>query len=91
MAKITAEPLSTPHYWCSQSVSEEWKRRRNMAALVGGIVATIIGVVLLVVWWKYFLVLLAGGIPLILVLGGALAIYIGIDEIKDKMQQGPET
>jgi hypothetical protein len=62
-----------------------------MAALVGGIVATILGAVLLVVWWKYFLVLLAGGIPLILILGGALAIYIGIDEIKDKMQLGRET
>jgi hypothetical protein len=62
-----------------------------MAALVGGIVAVVLGAVLLVVWWKHLLVLLAGGIPLILVLGGALAIYIGIDEIKDKMQQSKET
>lgn len=62
-----------------------------MAALVGGIVATILGAVLLVVWWKHFVWLLAGGVPLILVLGGALAIYIGIDEIKDKMQQAKET
>ncbi len=62
-----------------------------MAALVGGIVATIIGVVLLVVWWAHFIRLLAGGIPLILVLGGALAIYIGIDEIKDKLQQTKES
>jgi hypothetical protein len=62
-----------------------------MAALVGGIVATIVGVVLLVIWWGHFLKLLAGGIPLILVLGGALAIYIGIDEIKDKMQQAKES
>lgn len=62
-----------------------------MAALVGGIVATILGAVLLVVWWKHFLVLLAGGIPLVLILGGALAIYIGVDEIKDRMQQQKET
>jgi hypothetical protein len=62
-----------------------------MAALVGGIVATILGVVLLVVWWSYFVHLLAGAVPLILVLGGALAIYIGIDEIKDKMQQSKES
>lgn len=62
-----------------------------MAALVGGIIATIVGVVLLVVWWKFFLAILAGGIPLVLILGGALAIYIGIDEIKDKMQQSSET
>ncbi len=62
-----------------------------MAALVGGIVATILGAVLLVVWWKHFLVILAGGIPLVLILGGALAIYIGVDEIKDRMQQQKET
>lgn len=62
-----------------------------MAALVGGIVATILGVVLLVVWWSYFVQLLAGAVPLVLVLGGALAIYIGIDEIKDKMQQSKES
>jgi len=62
-----------------------------MAALVGGIVATILGVVLLVVWWGYFVKLLAGAVPLVLVLGGALAIYIGIDEIKDKLQQSKES
>jgi len=62
-----------------------------MAALVGGIVATILGVVLLVVWWGYFVQLLAGAVPLVLVLGGALAIYIGIDEIKDKLQQSKES
>jgi hypothetical protein len=67
------------------------KGGENMAALVGGIVATILGVVLLVVWWQYFVWLLAGGVPLVLVLGGALAIYIGIDEIKDKLQQTKET
>jgi hypothetical protein len=62
-----------------------------MAALVGGIVATILGVVLLVVWWSHFVLLVAGAVPLILVLGGALAVYIGIDEVKDKMQQAKES
>ncbi len=62
-----------------------------MTALVGGIVATIIGVVLLVVWWSHFIQLLAGAIPLFLVLGGTLAIYIGIDEIKDKIAQSKES
>jgi hypothetical protein len=63
----------------------------KMTALVGGIVATIIGVVLLVVWWSHFIQLLAGAIPLFLVLGGTLAIYIGIDEIKDKIAQSKES
>ncbi len=62
-----------------------------MAALVGGIVATIVGIVLIVVWWGAFLVILKGGIPIVLVLGGALAIYIGVDEIRDKFQQSKES
>ena len=62
-----------------------------MAALVGGIVATIVGIVLIVVWWGSFLVILKGGIPIVLVLGGALAIYIGVDEIRDKFQQSKES
>jgi hypothetical protein len=62
-----------------------------MMPLVGGIVATVIGAVLLVVWWKFFVWLLAGAVPAILILGGALAIYIGIDELRDKMQQSKES
>ncbi len=61
-----------------------------MMALVGGIVAAIVGIVLIVVWWGFFLAILKGGIPIVLVLGGALAIYIGVDEIRDKFQQSKE-
>ncbi|MGQ9656087.1 MAG: hypothetical protein ACUVXD_18690, partial [Thermodesulfobacteriota bacterium] len=70
---------------------ERERRDRSMMPLVGGIVATVIGAVLLVVWWKFFVWLLAGAVPAILILGGALAIYIGIDELKDKMQQSKES
>jgi hypothetical protein len=62
-----------------------------MAALIGGIVATILGIVLIVVWWGSFIAILKGGIPIVLVLGGALAIYIGVDEIRDKFQQSKES
>jgi hypothetical protein len=62
-----------------------------MTALVGGIVATILGIVLIVVWWGSFIAILKGGVPIVLVLGGALAIYIGIDEIRDKFQQSKES
>jgi len=37
----------------------------------------------MVVWWKPFLTLLAGAIPVMLLLGGGLAIYLGFDELKD--------
>lgn len=53
-----------------------------MKILLGGIVAVIIGVIGLIAWWTPFLEILKGAIPIILVLGGALAIYLGIEDIK---------
>ena len=55
-----------------------------MKILLGGIVALIIGVIGLIVWWCDLLQILKGTIPIILVLGGALAIYLGIEDIKTK-------
>ena len=53
-----------------------------MKILLGGIVALIIGVLGLIGWWGDFLRVLKGMIPIILVLGGALAVYLGIEDIK---------
>ena len=55
-----------------------------MTALVGGLVALILGIVGIIFWWTYFLKALMAGIPVMLILGGALATYLGIEEIKDK-------
>jgi cell division protein FtsB len=54
-----------------------------MKTLVGGAAAAILGLIGMVVWWKPFLTLLAGAIPVMLLLGGGLAIYLGFDELKD--------
>jgi fatty acid desaturase len=55
-----------------------------MAALLGGIVALVLGIIGIIFWWGYFLQILRGSIPLILLLGGALATYLGFEELKDK-------
>ena len=55
-----------------------------MKILLAGIVALIIGGVGLIGWWGDFIALLKGAIPIILVVGGALAAYLGIDDIKTK-------
>ncbi len=61
-----------------------------MKVLIGGIIAAILGIIGLVIWWEPFLVLLQGGIPIILLLGGALAIYVGFDEMTDQMKSKEE-
>ena len=55
-----------------------------MAALAGGLVALVLGIIGIITWWQEFLDLLLGGVPVMLILGGALAAYLGFEEIRDK-------
>ena len=55
-----------------------------MMALAGGLVALVLGIIGIIVWWSYFLKALMAAIPVMLILGGALATYLGIEEMKDK-------
>jgi phosphate/sulfate permease len=61
-----------------------------MQVLIGGVVAAVLGLVGLIAWWKEFLLILMGGIPVALLLGGALAIYVGYDELKDQVREKKE-
>ncbi|MBU2549152.1 MAG: hypothetical protein KKB20_12105 [Proteobacteria bacterium] len=54
-----------------------------MTTLVGGIIALILGFIGLGLWSSEFVILLKGGIPIALILGGALATYLGVEEWKD--------
>ncbi len=58
-----------------------------MKTLVGGAIAVILGVIGIVAWFPQFLTVLAGTIPVMLLLGGALAIYLGVDELKDTWKE----
>ena len=62
----------------------------NMKTLIGGAAAAVLGLIGLAVWWKPFLQLLAGAIPFALLSGGALAIYLGFDELKDTWKSKEE-
>ena len=61
-----------------------------MTLLMGGAVSVILGLVGFIVWIKDFLILLKGGLPALLLLGGILAIYIGIDELQSKLREERE-
>jgi len=56
-----------------------------MRLLIIWLVAIALGVENLAYFWKDFLSVLAGAIPLLLLMIGALAVYLGFDEAKDKL------
>ena len=64
-----------------------------MKTLIGGAIAAALGLIGIVIWWPQFLTVLSGVIPAMLLLGGALAIYLGFDELKDswKKEEPAET
>ena len=58
-----------------------------MSLLIGGIVAVILGVIGFALWWNAFIIILQGGIPIMLILGGVLAVYVGLDAMQDKVRE----
>jgi len=59
-----------------------------MMSLFGGIVALVLGIIGLIFWLDYFIDILQGTLPILFILGGALAIYLGLEELKDKSTSG---
>jgi hypothetical protein len=58
-----------------------------MKTLIGGAIAALLGLIGIVAWFPQFLTVIAGTVPVMLLLGGALAIYLGVDELKDTWKQ----
>ena len=61
-----------------------------MTLLLAGAISTILGLVGLILWIGDFLVLLKGGLPILLLMGGLLAAYIGVDELQSKLREETE-
>ncbi|MBN2396489.1 MAG: hypothetical protein JXC36_08535 [Candidatus Atribacteria bacterium] len=55
-----------------------------MASLIGGLIAFLLGLIFLIIWRYSFWEVLKGTLPILFILGGALAAYLGYEEIKDK-------
>jgi hypothetical protein len=62
-----------------------------MKTLIGGAVAAVLGLIGLSVWFTEFLQILEGSVPIMLLLGGGLALYLGFDELKDTWKKGDTT
>ncbi len=61
-----------------------------MTTLIGGAVAAVLGLIGLSIWFGEFLEVVAGVLPIILLLGGGLALYLGFDELKDNWKEDKE-
>lgn len=62
-----------------------------MKTLIGGAVAAVLGLIGLAVWFREFLQILTGSLPIMLLLGGGLALYLGFDELKDTWKKEKES
>ncbi|MDR3567918.1 MAG: hypothetical protein P4L43_07815 [Syntrophobacteraceae bacterium] len=56
-----------------------------MKVFVGGVVAAFLGFLGVIIGFHSVMGFIAGAIPLILLLGGAMAAYLGYDEVKEKL------
>ena len=61
-----------------------------MKTLIGGAVAAVLGLIGISVWFGEFLQVIAGVLPIMLLLGGGLALYLGFDELKDTWKKDSE-
>ena len=55
-----------------------------MMSLIGGIIALILGITFIIKWFALFIKALMATLPALFILGGALATYLGIEELKEK-------
>ena len=55
-------------------------------AVLGGIIAIFLGIIGLIWWWSFFLKALAATLPALFIFGGAVALFIGISEIRDSLK-----
>ena len=58
-----------------------------MSLLIGGITSAIFGLVSLIFFWSDFMTIFKGSLPIFMILGGALAVYVGIDEMQEKNRE----
>jgi small neutral amino acid transporter SnatA (MarC family) len=58
-----------------------------MTLLIGGAVATVLGLIGIMFWGHQFLVIVQGGLPIAMIMGGILAMYVGFDDIQDKLRE----
>jgi len=57
-------------------------------SLLGGIIALVLGIISLIFWWDNFIDVLQGTLPVLFILGGILAAYLGAEELEERASSG---
>jgi len=63
------------------------QEEKSMSMLISGIVSVVVGIIGFSLWWSAFVIALKGIIPILLILGGILAVYIGLDSMEDRARE----
>jgi uncharacterized membrane protein len=58
-----------------------------MPLIIGGAIALILGIIGFVEWRGELFILLKGSIPVLLFMGGILALYVGYDDLQEKIKE----
>jgi cell shape-determining protein MreC len=58
-----------------------------MSMLISGVISVVIGIIGFSLWWSAFVIALKGIIPVLLILGGILAVYVGLDSVEDQARE----
>jgi hypothetical protein len=59
-----------------------------MKVFIGGVAAAFLGFLGIIIWYDAVFRFIGGAIPLILLMGGLMAAYLGYDEVKEKLPFG---
>ncbi len=62
----------------------------KILSLLIGAVVSVVGLILLIAWWYQFVMILQGVIPVVLILGGVIAVVAGFSELKDILKSKGE-
>lgn len=57
----------------------------KILTIIGGTAAVVLGLWGIASWWWSFVELLKGSVPCFLVMGGLIALFAGISELKDEL------
>jgi hypothetical protein len=58
-----------------------------MPMIIGGAIAVVLGVIGLIEWRGELFIIIKGALPVVLVLGGVLALYVGYDDLQEKLKE----